>query len=167
MPPNANLRKPSFAVSFTMFHILSESFEAPNGVRFFARPFVSSPIPPKRRKVSLKRETFQIHVLRCPTMSSDVLRCPAVLFNFRLPLIEEKEEIMRINACSQLYKKGGMEPPFQGTYTTGFPTVKQSPGLFKQCKALLSTILSFLLDNKISLSAESDLGRCPKNPQVF
>ena len=54
---------------------------------------------------------------------------------------------MRVNACSQLYKKGGMEPPFQETYATGF--------------------LSFLLGNKISLSAESDLGRCPKNPQVF
>ena len=156
--------RPSFAVSFTMFHILSESFEAPNGVRFFARLFVSSPIPPKRRKVSLKRETFQIHVLQCPLMSCDVRR---FLFHFRLPLIEEKEEIMRVNACSQLYKKGGMEPPFQGTYATGFPTAKQSPGLFKQCKALLSTILSFLLGNKISLSAESDLGRCPKNPQVF
>ena len=37
---------------------------------------------------------------------------------------------MRVNACSQLYKKGGMEPPFQGTYATGFPTAKQSPGLF-------------------------------------
>ena len=77
-------------------------------------------------------------------MSCDVRR---FLFNFRLPLIEEKEEITRINACSQLYKKGGMEPPFQETYATGF--------------------LSFLLGNKISLSAESDLGRCPKNPQVF
>ena len=74
---------------------------------------------------------------------------------------------MRVNACSQLYKKGGFEPPFQGTYATGFPTAKQSPGLFKQCKALLSTIPDFLLGNKISLSAESDLGRCPKNPQVF
>ena len=97
-------------------------------------------------------------------MSSDVRR---FLFNFRLPLIEEKEEITRINACSQLYKKGGIEPPFQGTYATGFPTAKQSPGLFKQCKALLSTIPGFLLGNKISLSAESDSGRCPKNPQVF
>ena len=37
---------------------------------------------------------------------------------------------MRVNACSQLYKKGGMEPPFQGTYATGFSTAKQSPGLF-------------------------------------
>ncbi|WP_417107158.1 hypothetical protein, partial [Hominenteromicrobium sp.] len=63
------------------------------------------------------------------------------------PLIEGKEEIMRVNACSQLYKKGGFEPPFQGTYATGFP--------------------SFLLDPKSSLSVESDLGRCPKNPQVF
>ena len=70
-------------------------------------------------------------------MSSDVLQCPLMscdvrwfLFNFRLPLIEEKEEIARINACSQLYKKGGMEPPFQGTYATGFPTAKQFPGLF-------------------------------------
>ena len=27
-------------------------------------------------------------------------------------------------------KNGGMEPPFQGTYATGFPTAKQSPGLF-------------------------------------
>ena len=87
-------------------------------------------------------------------MSSDVLQCPLMscdvrqfLFNFGLPLIEEKEEITRINACSQLYKKGGMEPPFQGTYATGFP--------------------SFLLGNKISLSAASDLGRRPKNPQVF
>jgi len=97
-------------------------------------------------------------------MSCDVRR---FLFNFRLPLIEEKEEIMRVNACSQLYKKGGFEPPFQGTYATGFLTAKQSPGLFKQCKALLSTIPGFLLGNKISLSAESDLGRCPKNPQVF
>ena len=96
-------------------------------------------------------------------MSCDVRR---FLFNFRLPLIEEKEEITRINACSQLYKKGGIEPPFQGIYATGFPTAKQSPGLFKQCKALLSTILSFLLGNKISLSVESDLGRFPKNPQV-
>ena len=66
-------------------------------------------------------------------MSCDVRR---FLFNFRLPLIEEKEEIMRveeimrINACSQLYKKGGIEPPFQGTHATGFPTAKQSPGLF-------------------------------------
>ena len=58
-------------------------------------------------------------------MSSDVLQCPLMscdvrqfLFNFGLPLIEEKEEITRINACSQLYKKGGMEPPFQGTYAT-------------------------------------------------
>ena len=96
-------------------------------------------------------------------MSCDVRR---FLFNFRLPLIEEKEEITRINACSQLYKKGGMEPPFQGTYATGFPTAKQSPELFKQCKALLSTIPGFLLGNKISLSAENDLGRFPKNPQV-
>ena len=52
------------------------------------------------------------------------------LFNFRLPLIEKKEKITRINACSQLYKKGGFEPPFQGTHTTGFPTAKQSTGLF-------------------------------------
>ena len=41
------------------------------------------------------------------------------------------------------------------------------PPAFKQCKALLSTIPGFLLGNKISLSAESDLGLCPKNPQVF
>ncbi len=54
-----HVQKPSFAVSFTMFHILSESFEAPNGVRFFARPFVSSPIPPKRRKVSSKGKLFK------------------------------------------------------------------------------------------------------------
>jgi len=66
-------------------------------------------------------------VLQCPLMSCDVRR---FLFNFRLPLIEEKEEITRINACSQLYKKGGIEPPFQGTYATGFLTAKQSPGLF-------------------------------------
>ena len=26
---------------------------------------------------------------------------------------------------------------------------------------------SFLISKRISLSAESDLGRCPKNPQVF
>ena len=45
-------------------------------------------------------------------MSCDVRR---FLFNFRLPLIEEKEEIPRINAYSQLYKKGGIEPPFQKT----------------------------------------------------
>ena len=140
MPPNANLRKPSFAVSFTMFHILSESFEAPNGVRFFARLFVSSPISPKRRKVSLKRETFQIHVLRCPTMSSDVRR---FLFNFRLPLIEEKEEITRINACSQLYKKGGMEPPFQGTYATGFPRLNSPPDCSSNAKHCFLPFLVF------------------------
>ena len=81
--------------------------------------------------------------------------------NFRLPLIEEKEEIMRINACSQLYKKGGMEPPFQGTYATGFPRLNSPPDCF------IAYLPSFLLGNKISLSAESDLGRCPKNPQVF
>ena len=51
-------------------------------------------------------------------MSCDVRR---FLFHFRLPLIEEKEEITRVNACLQLYKKGGFEPPFQGTYATGFP----------------------------------------------
>ena len=82
------------------------------------------------------------------------------LFNFRLPLVEEKEEITRINACSQLYKKGGMEPPFQGTYATGFPRLNSPPDR-------LAYLLSFLLVNKISLSAESDLGCCPKNPQVF
>lgn len=90
-------------------------------------------------------------------MSCDVRR---FLFNFRLPLIEEKEEITRVNACSQLYKKGGIEPPFQGTYATGFPMPNSPP----DCLAYL---LSFLLGNKISLSAESDLGRCPKNLQVF
>ena len=90
-------------------------------------------------------------------MSCDVRR---FLFNFRLPLIEEKEESTRVNACAQLYKKGDIEPPFQGTHATGFPTAKQSP----DCLAYL---LSFLLGNKISLSAESDLGRFPKNPQVF
>ena len=45
-------------------------------------------------------------------MSYDVRR---FLFNFRLPLIEDREKITRINACSQLYKKGGFEPPFRET----------------------------------------------------
>ena len=74
-------------------------------------------------------------VLQCPLMSCDVRR---FLFNFRLPLIEEKEEIMRINACSQLYKKGGFEPPFQGTYATGFLRLNSPP----DC---LATFLVFLL----------------------
>jgi len=66
-----------------------------------------------------------------------------------------------------VHEKKAAMPPFQGTYATGFPMAKQSPGLFKQCKALLSTIPGFLLGNKISLSVESDSGRFPKNPQVF
>ena len=57
-------------------------------------------------------------VLQCPLMSCDVRR---FLFNFKLPLIEEKEEITRINACSQPYKKGGFEPPFLGTYAMYLP----------------------------------------------
>lgn len=88
------------------------------------------PYPQNAEKFPSKGKLFKFmssDVLQCPLMSCDVRR---FLFNFRLPLIEEKEEITRINACSQLYKKGGFEPPFQGIYATGFPRLNSPPDCF-------------------------------------
>ena len=88
-------------------------FEVPNGVRFSPARLSLHPYPKTQKSFPSKGKLFKFmssDVLQCPLMSCDVLR---FLFNFRLPLIEEKEEIMRINACSQ-YIKGGFEPPFSG-----------------------------------------------------
>ena len=58
--------------------------------------------------------------------------------------ISEKEEITRVNACSQLYKKGGMEPPFQGTYATGFPRLNSPPDCSSNAKHCFLPFLVFV-----------------------